>query len=78
MIAEPEGPERQKRIDELVKQGKQAKASAKNNYQQLQAILKSTKFLAESLEISLTEALQLLSYRELKQIHFHIDQRIPG
>lgn len=77
MIAEPEGPERQRRIEELVKQEKQAKAAAETNYRDLQAILKSAKSLAKSLKIPLSEALQVLSYQELKQIHWHIDQALP-
>lgn len=76
MIAEPKGPERQRHTDELIKQEKQAKATAETNYRDLQAILKSAKSLAKSLKIPLSEALQVLSYQELKQIHWHIDQII--
>lgn len=76
MIAEPEGPERKRRIDELVEQEKQTKAEAERNYQELQVVLKDAKLLAKSLNIQLSQALQLLYYRELKQIHWHIDQMI--
>ncbi len=75
-IAEPEGPERQKRISDLEEHEINAKASATKDYEELQAILKDAKLLAESLEVSVTEALQLISYRETKRIHFHIDQLI--
>ena len=78
MIAEPKGPERQRRIAELTEQEKQAKESVESSYQELQVTLKRANSLAKSLKISLSEALQVLSYQELKQIHWHIDQRIPG
>lgn len=78
MVAEPEGQERQNCIDELVEQEKQAKASAENSYKELQGILKNTNLLAKSLKLPISDTLQVLIYRELNQIHFHIDSRIPS
>ena len=73
LIAEPEGRERRKRIDQLVKQEKHEKEIAKNNYREIQDNLKNAKNLAKSLDLPLSQALQVLSYHELKGIHWHLD-----
>ena len=76
LIAEPKGPERKKRLEVLTTQEEQRKAVAKSNYQEIQDNLKNAENHAKSLDLPLSQALQVLSYHELKAIHWHFDN--PG
>lgn len=74
MLSKLSDKERQKRLNELTQQEKQAKEETTKDCQELQSILKEARDYAKMLNCDTKEALLLLSYREMKMIHWHIDQ----
>jgi len=76
MLSELGDEKRRKRLDELMEQEKQAKEELTKDCQELQSILKEARDYAKMLNCDTKEALLLLCYRELKRIHWHIDQII--
>jgi hypothetical protein len=74
MLSELGDEKRRKRLDELMEQEKQAKEELTKDCQELQLILKEARDYAKMLNCDTKEALLLLCYRELKRIHWHIDQ----
>ena len=74
MLSELSDKERRKRLEELAQQEKQVKEELTKDCQELQAVLKEARDYAKMLDIDIGKALPLLCYRELKRIHWHIDQ----
>jgi len=74
MLSELGDEKRRERIHELTQQEKQVKEELTKDCQELQSILKEARDYAKMLDIDVGKALPLLCYRELKRIHWHIDQ----
>lgn len=73
MIGENGLEEREKRLTDIEKQESQAKKELNQQYEELKGILTDAKDWSRILKVKPTVALLLLSHRELKQIHWHID-----
>lgn len=74
MLAELSEKERRERLHELTQQEKLTKEELTKDCQELQQILKEARDYVKMLSCDTKEALLILSYRELKRIHWHIDQ----
>lgn len=74
MLGELSDEERRKRLEELAQQEKQAKEGLTEDCRELQLILKEARDYAKMLGVDAKEALLILSYREMKRMHWHIDQ----
>lgn len=74
MLSELNDEERRKRLHELTQEEKDAKEELAKDCQELQLILKEARDYAKLLNCDTKEALLSLSYREMKRIHWHIDQ----
>jgi len=70
--------EREGRLIELGEQEAQAKKEINQQYEELKGILSDAKDWARILKVKPNVALLLLSYRELKQIHWHLDQMVES
>lgn len=74
MIGEANLEEREKRLIELEEQENQAKEELRQEYKELKSVLIEAKTWSSTLKVDMNTALLLLSYRELRQLHWHIDQ----
>jgi len=78
MISETDLEKQKKRLAELGKQETRAKESLRQEYGDLKNSLVEAKDWARILKVKPNVALLLLNYRELKQIHWHIDQMMDS
>jgi len=78
MISETNLEKREKRLVELGEQEIQAKKELNQEYEELKNLLSEARTWSGTLKVKPNVALLLLSYRELKQIHWHIDQMVES
>lgn len=74
MLSKLNDKDQQKHLHELTQQENQAKEELTKDCQELQLVLKEARDYTKMLNCDTKEALLLLSYREMKRIHWHIDQ----
>ena len=73
MISETDLIKRTKKIEALQKQEVENKESIKEIIKDMQAIIKLRDDYARVLDISTQDANLIMNYRELKAIHWHLD-----
>lgn len=80
MLAEDKlkGLARKKRLRELEEQEKQIKEDIRIEFERLQGMTNEAKDYAEAFGMTVNEALLLLTWREVKFIHFDIDNTLPN
>lgn len=69
---------RKKRLHELEEQEKQVKENIRVEFNRLQSMVNEAKDYAEALGMTVNEALLLLTWREVKFIHWDMDNTLPN